>query len=113
MVVALQQISQKRLDSETVASSNPHYIAENDLSHIADFPPPRQDERVNQNLNCQPGDLDKCYCFLQVKEEVQALLKGMSNLLRIDDLEPTEVYYCKNDSGSNHHNKLINSTEKY
>lgn len=42
-----------------------------------------------------------------------ALLKGMSNLLRIDDLEPAEVYYCKNDSGSNHHNKLINSTEKY
>lgn len=83
------------------------------FSHIPDFPPPQQDERVNQKLICQPGDLDKCYCFLSVKEEVQALLKGMSNLLRIDDLEPAEVYYCKNDSGSNHHNKLINSTEKY
>lgn len=83
------------------------------VSHFPDFPAPQRDERVIQKLICHPGDLDKCHYFLQVKEEVQPLLKGTSNPLRIDDLEPTEACYCKNDSGSNHHNILKNSTEKY
>lgn len=47
------------------------------------------------------------------KRRGPGFLKGTSNLLRIDDLEPAEVCYCKNDSGSNHHNILINSTEKH
>lgn len=82
------------------------------LSHFPDFPAPQQEERAMQKLICQPGHLDKCYYFLQVKEEVQALLQDTGNLLRIDDLEPTEACYCRNDSGSNHHNIPINSTEK-
>jgi len=83
------------------------------FSRFPNFPAPQKDETPIQKLICQPGDLDKCYYFLLVKEEVQALLKGTSNPLRIDDLEPAEAGYCKNDSGSNHHNILINSIEKH